>query len=101
MTANKLQSRNYYIYKLANPFSGFARNFIEAAHLLLVHIKQCLISEPSLALSQLQVFGDVLVHLPTLHRKWARDRRGEHPPELQPGMRPMQAEIIQPIGRAG
>lgn len=101
VTANTLQSRNYYIYKLANPFSGFAGNFVEAVHLLLVHIKRCLIGKPSLALSHLQVFGSVLAHLPTLHRKWARDRRGEHPPELQPGMRHVQPEIIQKIEGRG
>jgi GT2 family glycosyltransferase len=101
MTANKLQSRNYYIYTLANPFSGFAGNFLEAVHLLLVHVRECISKKPSLALFHLQVFGDVLAHLPTVHGKWARDRRGEHPPELQPGMCPVQPEIIQVIEGTG
>jgi GT2 family glycosyltransferase len=95
IAANKLQSRNSYIYKLANPFSGFARNFLEAVHLLLVHIKQCVIKKPSLALFHLQVFGDVLAHLPTLHGKWARDRRRDHPPKVQEGMLSVESGIIR------
>jgi GT2 family glycosyltransferase len=94
LTANKLQSRNYYVYKLVNPFSGFTCNVVDAIHLLLVNIKQCMIEKPSLAFFHLQVFGKVLANLPTFYRKWARDRRGEHPPQLQEGMLPVEPEII-------
>jgi GT2 family glycosyltransferase len=94
ITANKLQSRNYYVYKLVNPFSGFTYNVVDAVHLLLVNIKQCVIEKPSLAFFHLQIFGKVLANLPTLYRKWARDRRGEHPPELQEDMLPVEPEII-------
>jgi hypothetical protein len=95
VTANRLQSRNYYIYKLANPFSGFARNFLDTIHLLLVCLKQCLIKKPAVAFFHLQVFASVLLNLLTLHRKWMRDRTGEHPPELQEGMPLSEPEIIR------
>jgi GT2 family glycosyltransferase len=95
LTANRLQSRNYYIYKVVNPFSGFARNLIDAIHLLLVQIKQCIINEPSLAFFHLRVFTKVLSDLPTLYQKWLRDRKGGHPPDLQKGMVPMEPEIIR------
>jgi GT2 family glycosyltransferase len=94
LAANGLQSRNYYIYKLANPLSSFARNFIDAIHLLLVHIRECSIKEPSLAFFHLQIFAKILANLPTLYRKWARDRQGKHPPVLQEGMPAVEPEII-------
>lgn len=94
LTANRLQSRNYYIYKLANPFSGFMSNLLDATHLLAVNAKQCLINKPSLTLFHLQIFANILANLPTLYRKWARDRMGEHPPVLQEGMSAMEPEII-------
>jgi GT2 family glycosyltransferase len=92
--AKSLQSRNYYIYKMANPSSGFIRNVLDAAHLLLVHMKQCMIEKPSMAFFHLQVFAGVLANISTLYRKWARDRAGGHPPELKDGMLPVAPEII-------
>ena len=93
--ANRLQSRNFYIYKLANPFSGFTRNLVDTFHLLLVFLKQCLIERPSLASFHLRVFAGVLSNLAFMHRKWARDRMGEHPPALQEGMAMPEPEIIR------
>jgi GT2 family glycosyltransferase len=95
LTANRLQSRNYYVYKLANPFSGFVRNVLDAIHLLLVHVKQCLIQKPSLAVFHLKVFAGVLSHLPSIRRKWMRDRAGNHPPDLQEGILSIKPQIIQ------
>ena len=95
LTANRLQSVNYYIYKLTNPYSGFTRNFIDAIHLFLVFFKQCLIQKPSLTLFHLKVFAEALTRLPAIYRKWLRDRAGNHPPDLQGGMLPNEPQIIQ------
>jgi GT2 family glycosyltransferase len=94
LTANKLQSRNYYIYKLADPFGGFIGNLLDTVHLFLFHIKQYLTKRPSLAFFHLQVFAAVLTDLPTLYRKWTRDRLGEHPPKVREGMPSAEPEII-------
>jgi GT2 family glycosyltransferase len=95
ITANKLQTRNYYIYKVADPFSGFVHNIFDAAHLLLVQIKQNLAGKPSLAFFHLRIFANILANLPTLHRKWARDKAGKHPPDLRKGMTPVELKIIR------
>ncbi|HME43770.1 MAG TPA: glycosyltransferase family 2 protein [Syntrophorhabdales bacterium] len=94
-TANRLQSRNYYIYKLADPFASFSRNILNSLHLLLVHIKQCLPKNPSLTLFHFQVFASIIWELRTVHRKWVRDRLKEHPPKLPEGVLPVEVEIIQ------
>jgi GT2 family glycosyltransferase len=94
LTANRLQSRNYYIYKLANPFSGFPRNILDAIHLMLVYLKGCLFRKPSLVFFHLKVFAGVIAALPTVYKKWLRDRAGNHPPELQEGMASLTPHII-------
>jgi GT2 family glycosyltransferase len=94
LTANRLQARNFCIYKLANPFSSFTRNFLDTTHLLAFYLRESLISKPSLAYFHLKVFATVLANLPTIHKKWMRDREGEPPPELQSGMLPVAPEII-------
>jgi GT2 family glycosyltransferase len=86
LTANRLQSRNYYVYKLANPFGNFARNILNSLHLFLVSVKQCLPQKPSSALFHMQVFASVIWELHAIHRKWVRDRLGEHPSKLREGM---------------
>jgi len=85
-TANHLQSRNYYIYKLANPFHGFLRNCIGALHLLLVNIKGGIAAEPGRAWFHLRVFGSLLRDIRTLYAKWNRDRAGMHPKPMREDM---------------
>jgi GT2 family glycosyltransferase len=80
--ANHLQSRNYYIYKLANPFQGFLRNCVDALHLLLVNIKEAMWAEPERAWSHLSVFGGLLRDFRAVYAKWNRDRAGKHPNHL-------------------
>jgi GT2 family glycosyltransferase len=82
-TANYLQTRNYYIYKLANPFQGFLRNCADALHLLLVNIKEALWAEPERAWFYLRVFGDLLRDFRPVYAKWNRDRAGKHPSPLR------------------
>jgi GT2 family glycosyltransferase len=95
VAANRLQSRNFYIYKVANPFGGFLKNSLDAVHLFLAYIKQYLIKNPSLAFFHLRIFAAVLVNFSTLYGKWARDRLGQHPPVLQKGMLSVEPEIIR------
>jgi GT2 family glycosyltransferase len=75
-TANKLQTRNYYIYKLANPFKGFFVNFIAAIHLFLVNIKQYFPGQPTSVISHIRIFAKVLKEIHTIYKKWVRDRKG-------------------------
>ncbi len=77
---NMLQSKNYYVYKLTNPFQSFPRNFMNAFHLLLAYTKQYFLEEPSSVLFCLKVFVDVLREISLIYKKWGRDRRGGHPP---------------------
>ncbi len=80
-SANLLQSRNYYIYKLANPQQSFARNLVDAVHLFLVKVKANFFRSKSTSiLFELRVFGMILCELRTIYLKWQRDRAGRHPP---------------------
>jgi GT2 family glycosyltransferase len=80
LTANRLQSKNYYIYELANPFQGFTRNLINALHLFAVNIKMSMLTHPSAVFAQLAVFWMVLKEIGTIYKKWCRDVTGEPPP---------------------
>jgi GT2 family glycosyltransferase len=95
LAANRLRSRNHYIYKLANPFSPFLLNILHTVHLFLFHMCQCSIKRPYLAFFHLRIFANVLANLPTVYRKWTRDRAGNHPPELQAGLLPVELEIMR------
>ena len=95
LTANRLQSRNYYIYKLADPFGSFTRNILNSLHLFLVNIKQGLAQKPSLVLFHLHVFASVVCELRTVHRKWVRDRLKKHPARLQEGMLVEEVRVSQ------
>ena len=95
VTANRLQSRNYYVYKLANPFGNFAGNILNSLHLFLVRVKQCLTQKPSLVLFHMQVFASVMWELHAIHRKWVRDRLGEHPSKLREDMLPEEGKVIR------
>jgi len=92
--ANWLQSRNYYVYKLANPFQGFTRNLKDAIHLFLVSIKanRCG-SLPSLFF-QIRVLSQVFGDIRSIHRKWARDKAGTHPRMSNPGFSLNDVSVI-------
>ena len=92
--ANQLQSRNYYIYKLANPLQSITRNFGEALHLFLVILKGCLFSKPRLAGLHLRVFAGILRDLGVIYKKWKRDREGKHPPPLRDGVARERVKVI-------
>ena len=91
---NQLQSRNYYIYKLANPLQGITRNFSEALHLFLVILKGCLFSKPRQAGLHLRVFAGILMDLGIIYKKWKRDREGKHPPPLRDGVSRGRVKVI-------
>ncbi len=91
---NWLQNRNYYIYHLANPFQGFSRNMLDAAHLFLVHMKSYFLNKTSSVKPQIQVFGKVIRELPTIYKKWDRDRKGDHPPIVTDEFKSIHPEIM-------
>jgi GT2 family glycosyltransferase len=91
---NWLRVRNYYIYKLTNPFRGFTSNLLECLHLFLVASKQCLTKCGTTLPFNTKVFAYVLKDFCRIYGKWVRDRAGNHPPELQEGMLPVEPEII-------
>jgi GT2 family glycosyltransferase len=76
---NQLQSRNYYIYKLANPYQVFLRNVIDAAHLFLVQIKKDSFRKGSAAIFQVRVLLEILREFYRIYRKWSRDRARKPP----------------------
>jgi GT2 family glycosyltransferase len=80
--ATNLQTRNFYIYKLANPFQGFLRNCADAMHLFLLNIKEAFLADPRRVLFHLRVFGGLLRHFRPVYAKWNRDRAGKHPNPL-------------------
>jgi hypothetical protein len=92
--ADQLHSRNYYIYKLANPFQGITRNFGEALHLFLVMLKGCLFSKPKRVGLHLRVFIGILKDLPPIYNKWKRDRAGKHLSPLREGMSCKKVRVI-------
>ena len=85
-TANHLQTRNFYIYKLVNPFQGFLRNCTDAMHLFLVNMKAAFLAEPKRIHFHLRVFGGLLRDFRTVYAKWSRDRAGMHPNPLREDM---------------
>jgi GT2 family glycosyltransferase len=93
-TANHLQTRNYYIYKLANPLQGFLRNCADAMHLFLVNIKEAFLAEPGRVHFHLCVFGGLLRDFRKVYAKWSRDRAGRHPNSLSEDMGPPIIDIL-------
>jgi len=77
---NCLRERNYYIYKLANPFQSFSRNLFDAIHLFLVNIKQHFPTQMPLVGSHIRIFSEVIRDICAIYQKWARDRSEIHPP---------------------
>ncbi len=94
LVADRHQSRNYYIYKLANPFQGFGKNLLDAFHLFAVMQKRSIVRQPSLALNHLRVFAGVLRNVSSIRAKWMRDRSGGQPPQLKEGYPPLKPEVM-------
>jgi hypothetical protein len=92
--ASCLQSRNYYIYQLANPFQSFTQNVKDAVHLFLVNLKANNKGFQSL-LFDIRLFGQVIRDIRTIYKKWFRDRMGEHPPITTEEFQSTRIEVIQ------
>ena len=93
---NWLQTRNYYIYHLANPFQSFSRNMLDTAHLFGVKIKEHLNNHsiPSIFF-ETRVLLFILRNLRTVHLKWRRDRTGEKPPMTTPDLESLKPKILR------
>lgn len=89
-TVNHLRTRNYYIYKLANPFQGFLKNCADAMHLFLVNVKEAFGADPERVRFHLRVFGGLLRDFRSVYAKWNRDRAGKHP-------NPLSEDLASPI----
>jgi GT2 family glycosyltransferase len=97
---NWLQTRNYYIYHLANPFQGFSRNMLETAHLFGVKVKEHLNNHSIASISfETRVLLFVLRNLRTVFLKWQRDRRGGKPPLTTPDLESLKPEIFTSYNR--
>jgi GT2 family glycosyltransferase len=96
-----LQSKNYYVYKLTNPFQGFPKNFMNAFHMFLVYTKQYFFEEPSSVLFHLKVFVDVLKEINLIYKKWVRDRMGGHPPIATEESKSVSVEVIRGVHKKG
>jgi GT2 family glycosyltransferase len=92
------QSRNYYIFKLTNPFQSFVRNFMDAIHVLLVNGKTHLRSRPSAILLEISAFARVLRDIQIIHQKWRRDRVGDHPMATMPGLESIRVKVLSSQG---
>jgi len=77
-STNFLQSRNYYIYKLANPRQHFLKNIIDGIHLFGVKLKKSY-KDSALLICNIRIFCKVLGEIKTIYLKWIRDRRKETP----------------------
>ncbi|MCX5909719.1 MAG: glycosyltransferase family 2 protein [Deltaproteobacteria bacterium] len=94
-TANRLQSRNFYIYTLANPFRGFMINFLAAVHLFLFRLRQSFSGQPLAMLHQFRVFAGVLRKVRAVYKKWKRDRLGWHPPLTLEKFQDIQVTVLR------
>ncbi len=95
-TKNWLQTRNYYIYHLANPFQSFPRNMLEAVHLFGVKVKQHLNNHSTASiLFETRVLLFILKNLRTAYLKWQRDRAGGKPPMTNPNLQSLSPEILR------
>jgi GT2 family glycosyltransferase len=93
---NWLQTRNYYIYHLANPFQSFPRNMLETVHLFGVKAKQHLNNHSiGSILFETRVLLFILRNLRTVFLKWQRDRVGGKPPMTTPELQSLKPEIIR------
>jgi GT2 family glycosyltransferase len=83
--ANWLQSRNYYIYQLANPFQSFTQNLRDGLHLFLVNMESNFPRQMPSLKSHFRIFSEVIRDIRVIHKKWARDKAGIHPRMSNPG----------------
>jgi GT2 family glycosyltransferase len=90
-----LQSRNYYIYHLANPLQSFSRNMMKTAHVLGVKVKAYAQNKSMRWLFfETRVFLMILMDLKRIYRKWRRDKAGLQPMPMPPDLQHLRPEII-------
>lgn len=95
-TMNWLQSRNYYIYHLANPFQDFLRNIIETVNLFGVKLKQYLRNKSMQSVFfETRVFLVMMKDLRRIYRKWLRDKAGLQPPTMTPDLQSLRPEMLR------
>jgi len=94
-TANWLRSRNYYIYQLANPFQGFGRNLVDAIHLFLVNLG----ANNGYLSREIRVFNQVIRDIRIVHKKWLRDRMGDHPPVKVKEFESIRVEVMRGVNK--
>jgi len=93
---NWLQTRNYYIYHLANPFQRFSRNMLGTVHLFGVKVKEHLTNHsPASIFFETRVSLFILRNLRTVFLKWQRDRAGGKPPMTTPDLKSLRPEILR------
>jgi GT2 family glycosyltransferase len=92
---NCLRERNYYIYKLANPFQSFSRSLFDAIHLFLVNVKRYFPAQMALVRGHIRTFWEVIRDIRVIHQKWACDRKGIHPPTTTEAFKSTQVELIR------
>jgi hypothetical protein len=92
---NCLREHNYYVYKLANPFQNFSRNLFDAIHLFLVNVKRYSPAQMALVRGHIRTFWKVIRDIRVIHQKWARDRKGIHPPTTTEAFKSTQVEVIR------
>lgn len=93
---NWLQTRNYYIYHLANPFQNFSRNILDTAHLFGVKIKEHLNNRSTKSMVfETRILLIILRNLRTIFLKWQRDRAGGKPPVTTSELQSLKPEIIK------
>jgi GT2 family glycosyltransferase len=73
----RLLARNHYVFKLTDPQHSFVGNILATLHLFGVCAKKALVSLS--LVEEVRYFGEVLLELPTIHRKWSNDRAGRQP----------------------
>jgi hypothetical protein len=93
---NWLQTRNYYIYHIANPFQSFSRNMLDTAHLFGVKVKEHLQNYSIASIFfETRVLLFILRNLRTVFLKWQRDRAGGQPPRLTPDLQSLRPEVFR------
>jgi hypothetical protein len=93
--ADQLKLRNLYIYKLANPYQAFLKNFLEALHLFLVKIKESCVRDSSSIIFQLKFFLKIISEMKYIYRKWNRDRMGKSLPAIEKDILPEGLQVIK------
>lgn len=93
---NWLQTRNYYIYHLANPYQSFSRNMLETVHLFGVKVKEHLNNHSIASIFfETRVLLFILRNLRTVFLKWQRDRSGGQPPMTTPDLQSLKPKIFR------